>query len=415
MNNNENQNFVYTQGVDVTPDNKSNMHKKKTNKKATIFLMIIGLMFIVSISAYISYCAYLNTNNNIFSNLLDHFEDNSSASSNNSNNVINPNAPALQTEIEPSGGKTLNAEEIYKKVSPAVVGVVVQSNSANFGEETTGTGSGIIMSSDGYVITNSHVVGNTKNVKVKIVTTGEKEYSGVVVGYDSRTDVAVIKIDAKNLPCATFGDSSKVNVGSSVVAIGNPGGLDFSNTLTVGTVSAVNRNKGATNALVKYIQTDAAINQGNSGGPLLNMYGQVIGINTWKIADYEGMGFAIQINDVKSVINDIVSNGYVTGRVRLGIAGTEVSNVQMAMYGVPKGIIVAKISEDTDLSKNGLEINDIVTQVNGTSISSFDDLFVQLSKHKPGDTATLTVYKSSNRSTVHIKTRLLADKGETQN
>ena len=282
-------------------------------------------------------------------------------------------------------------------------------------------GSGIIIDDQGYIRTNSHVVNNSKINNIKIVSNTNEEFQGKVVGYDTRTDIAVIKCDKSGLSCATLGDSDQVKVGESVLALGNPLGLDFASTLTRGIVSAVNRSKSlaASNSLVKYIQTDAAINPGNSGGPLINMYGQVIGINSMKIgaAGLEGMGFAVPSNVVKTVVSDIISKGYVSGRVRLGIGAKMISNYQAQVYNVPVGILVSKIYKDSNLPSAGIQTGDIITKIGDTAITSLDVFYGELYKHKPGETITLSVFRTSAVSgsrTFDASVVLLEDRGETQ-
>ncbi len=327
----------------------------------------------------------------------------------------------IKFEKQPEDDRALSAETIYEKVSPSVVGVVVYDTKADIISDPISEGSGIVISEKGYVVTNSHVVGNSKQHNIKIVLNTNEEFSGKVIGYDSKTDIAVIKVDKTGLTPATFGDSDDVKVGAGALALGNPLGLNFASSLTRGIVSAVNRcSSGSANSLVKYIQTDAAINPGNSGGPLINAYGQVIGMNSSKIAvaHCEGMGFAIPSNTVKSVVDDIIDQGYVSGRVRLGLSGKMVSNYQAQIYNVPIGIIVSEISKDSNLTSSGVQTGDIITKINDVNVTSLDVFYAELYKHKPGDVIKLSIYRSSsNRITSNsfdVNVLLLEDKGETQ-
>ena len=219
------------------------------------------------------------------------------------------------------------------------------------------------------------------------------------------------------MPPATFGNSDQLAVGDWVLAIGNPGGLDFSSSLTRGIVSAVNRTVG-TDTTVKYIQTDAAINPGNSGGALLNMYGQVIGINTAKIKDtaYEGMAFSIPINTAKTIVDDLIKNGYVTGRMRLGMSVRMLSEYEAQMHGVPVGLLIAEITADSDLINQGVQVEDIITKVNGKDITSLNVLYEELEKCKPGDTVNLTIYRMESRTgqgkTFSVDVKVTEDKGQ---
>lgn len=386
------------------------------------FLITSVVIIIVLLALLVGYFIYAITGNN--SEFKIELPWSTSNNINNYNNDENENrgivnGPSINIEEQPQDG-SLSAEQVYDKSAPSVVGVVVYDYNAGIISDPTSQGSGIVISQDGYIVTNSHVVGDSKEANIKIVTSDAKEYSGKVIGYDTRTDLAVIKADVTGLNPASFADSDTVKVGSWALAIGNPGGLNFASSLTRGTISAVNRSVGSSQSLVKYIQTDAAINPGNSGGALLNMYGQVIGVNSIKIAlaDYEGMGFAIPSNTVKSVVDDIISKGYVSGRVRLGITGKAVSNYQAQIYNVPIGIIVSEISSDSDLRSKGVQVGDIITKINDVNITGFEVFYSELTKYKAGDSVKLTVFRQStnrlNSSTFDVTVKLLEDKGETQ-
>ena len=302
---------------------------------------------------------------------------------------------AIKFESKPQDTNEYTAESIYEVLAPSVVGVVVYDSNADIIADPASEGSGIIINEKGYIVTNSHVVGNSKQNSIKIVLHDGEELSGKVIGYDTKTDIAVIKADKSDLKAATFGNSDEAKVGSSVLALGNPLGLDFAGSLTKGIISAVNRSStGSSKSLVKYIQTDTAINPGNSGGPLLNMYGQVIGVNSAKIAlpNCEGMGFAIPSNTVKAIVDDIIAKGYVSGRVRLGLAGKMLSNYQSQMYNVPIGFVVSEISNDSKLRQAGVQVGDIITKVNDVTVTSYEAFYDELYKYKPGNSVKLSIY-----------------------
>ena len=404
------------EGNDIKPE------KKKMSKGLALFFIVVGVIFatfvmgiVISVSLAGPYInSYVSSNNrdksgddSIVSQYIPESGD------------FDPNGPKIEIQNNADSGD-LSAEQVYADVSPSIVGIVIYENTGQISQDSKGEGSGIIMSQNGYILTNSHVIGDSKKYNVKVVVNGNDEYAGNVVGYDTRTDLAVVKIDASNLPSATFGNSDNLKVGSWVLAIGNPGGMDFANSLTRGIVSAINRSVSGSNP-VKYIQTDAAINPGNSGGALVNMSGQVIGINTSKIVStgFEGMGFAIPMNTAKTVVDDLISQGYVSGRVRLGITGKVVSSYQSKLYSVPEGIIIADISSDSDLSSKGVSTGDIITKIDSVQITGFDVLFSELSKHSAGDEVTLSIYRpksdKSNESNFDVKVKVLEDKGETQN
>lgn len=324
-------------------------------------------------------------------------------------NIILHNKPDDYTDTS-----KYTTQYAYKTIAESTIGIVCYEN--GFNDEPASQGTGIIASKDGYILTNSHVIGDSRSLlKVQVITNDGTTYEAKVIGYDSRTDLAVLKINAKNLTPAVFCDSKYVEVGQDVIAIGNPGGMEFQNSLTRGVVSAVNR-KLSLSAQVSYIQTDAAINPGNSGGPLCNMYGQVIGINTAKISSsaYEGMGFAIPSQTVKDIVDDLISKGYVENRVRLGISGTPVSSTNQFYYNTPAGIRIAEISKDGPCYNKGIEKGDIITAIDKTEIQSFSDIYAILENHKPGDKVTLSVYKTSQNKAVRIEVILAADQGETQ-
>lgn len=318
---------------------------------------------------------------------------------------VNKDYSGMKLESNPKDAKTNNsytAAKASEKVSDSVVGILCYSDDVPDQADTTtasSQGSGIIFSQDGYVITNAHVIGNSKTAyAIRVVTSDGKVYKAGVVGYDSRTDIAVLKMDdAKELTPATFGDSSQLEVGQDIIVVGNPGGLDYQNTTTKGVISALDR-KLSTSSLTKYIQTDAAINPGNSGGPLVNYYGQVVGITTSKIVSetYEGMGFAIPSQTVKNIVDTLVKNGYVEGRVKIGISGIAVTSDQASNYNIPQGIYVQSIVSGGPCDGTSLEEGDIITEVDGETITSFADVYAILETHKPGDKIKVKYYSSSS-------------------
>ena len=320
-------------------------------------------------------------------------------------NKVNKDYSGMKLESNPKDAKTngsYTAAKASEKVSDSVVGILCYSDDVPDQADTTtasSQGSGIIFSQDGYVITNAHVIGNSKTAyAIRVVTSDGKVYKAGVVGYDSRTDIAVLKMDdAKELTPATFGDSSQLEVGQDIIVVGNPGGLDYQNTTTKGVISALDR-KLSTSSLTKYIQTDAAINPGNSGGPLVNYYGQVVGITTSKIVSetYEGMGFAIPSQTVKNIVDTLVKNGYVEGRVKIGISGIAVTSDQASNYNIPQGIYVQSIVSGGPCDGTGLEEGDIITEVDGETITSFADVYAILETHKPGDKIKVKYYSSSS-------------------
>lgn len=325
---------------------------------------------------------------------------------------VTPNNDGITVKGKPEGDE-LSAEQVYDKVVKSTVTVAVTLK--NNGAEQTSTGTGIIATSDGYIITNSHVVLNSKSSVVEITTYDGEKYEAVVVGMDRSTDLAVLKTNDHNFTPAEFGDSELLVIGESVVAIGNPGGEKFSGSMTGGYVSGLNREVGRYSANgMTYIQTDAAINPGNSGGPLVNMYGQVVGINSSKIVTdgYEGMGFAIPITKAKDVVDVLLAGGYVEGRTRLGITGSEISEMQSAIYGYPRGFMILEIDEESAFTGTAAEEGDVITAIDGEVVTGLTDISNLLTRYAPGDEVEITLNRNGKELTVTAT--LLEDKGETQ-
>ena len=275
----------------------------------------------------------------------------------------------------------------------------------------TSEGSGIIATSDGYIITNAHVVDGADSLKV--ITSDGKTYEAELIGSDSMTDLAVIKVDAEGLTAAEFGSSSDLVVADPVIAIGNPGGLQ--STVTVGYVSALNRpvTSSDTGYTMNCIQTDAAINPGNSGGALVNMYGQVIGINSSKIVatGYEGLGFAIPIDDALPIISNLKDYGYVKDRAMLGISGQNLDSWTANFYGLPSGMYVAEVNNES-VSDAGVQQGDVITKIDDEEITSANTISNYIAKKKPGDEVTLTITRGLTNKTFTCKVTLTESTGQ---
>ena len=300
-------------------------------------------------------------------------------------------------------------QAIAEKVSPSVVGIQVSSkvSSPFFGDSSSvDEGSGIIYRQDGYIITNFHVIQNAVNssgtmktnskIEVVLPFDSSNKYEALIVGYDWMTDLAVVKIDMTNLPTIELGNSDELNVGELAVAVGNPGGLSFMGSVSVGVISGLNRTIALENTgNMTLIQTDAAINPGNSGGALVNAYGQLIGVNSVKIvsADFEGMGFAIPINQVKEICDDLIEHKYVK-RPFIGIIrDTEYDAETAKANNTPEGVLVAEVSKPGPAYKAGIERGDIIIKLNGVRTETFEKLNEEKNKFKPGDEVTITVFR----------------------
>ena len=303
-------------------------------------------------------------------------------------------------------GKLMTPAEVYAANVNSTVGITTSVTTNFWGFQTTSaaSGSGFILTGDGYVLTNYHVIESSNSISVTLYD--GKSYDAVLIGYDESSDIAVLKIDAEGLTPVVLGDSDNLNVGDSVVAIGNPlGELTFS--LTSGAVSALNREITLSNSVtMNLIQTDCAINSGNSGGALFNLYGEVIGITNAKYsgsgsgASIDNIGFAIPINHVRGIVESIIENGYVA-KPYIGVIVSDVSEETMG-YGLPAGAAVKAVSEDSPAEKAGLQVNDIITAVNGKEISGRTGLSEAVSAASVGDTLTLTVYRQGNTISVDV-------------
>lgn len=338
----------------------------------------------------------------------------SGGADNNSSSVsatsVNSNLPSVNIS-SPSATSTsandgLSGEEIYAKVSPSVVSI----QAVNLTSGEGGTGSGVIMSADGYIITNNHVVvdENTgvQQDKITVYMSDGTSFPAEVIGLDEQTDLAVLKIGpaGTTLTPAEFGDSNSLLVGEEVYAIGSPGGLDLANTITGGHISALNRDITIDDRVMSLIQTDAAINPGNSGGALINKYGQVIGITSAKlgISYYEGLGFAIPMDTVKPIVDELIQNGYIAGRPQIGISGQNVSAQQSAAYGIPQGVRVINVDSRSNAAAAGVQANDIITGINGTEVTDMDGVNAVKDKLSAGDKITLTLYRMSTGKTLTV-------------
>lgn len=344
---------------------------------------------------------------------------NSTTTTNNAaKNYTDKNFDGIIIDTKSSGKKS--AQSAYEKVSDSTVAILTFEDKISSEENAEGQGTGIIVSSDGYIVTNSHVIGDSKTAyKYQVINNNGVKYNANIVGYDTRTDLAVLKIKGKDLKPVHFVKKSHLQVGEDIIAVGNPGGLDFQNSLTKGIVSAKDRTLD--DSTVSYIQTDAAVNPGNSGGPLCNLYGEVIGITTAKInsATYEGMGFAIPTDTVETIVNNIIKYGYVENRVRLGIVGVAVDETASTALGIPQGILITEIADDGSFTNSSAKPKNIITKVDGTRVKTFNQVYSVLAKHKVGDKINVEICKvdssnPSNSKTATINVTLVADKGETQ-
>ncbi|NLO45241.1 MAG: trypsin-like serine protease [Clostridiales bacterium] len=385
---------------------------KKGNKGVKVFFSLLAAFVILgAVFAFVA-----------------HYGSNESDISTNTTEAGNVNAPVVETQSSPSSddsGDSAAAQmtpvRIAATVKPWVVGVVVYSNASG---SATSEGSGILWKEDTggytYIITCAHVISGS-GLSYTIQTEDGTQYDAERVGYDTKTDLGVLKIKKTGLSLAKFGDSGTLRVGDAIYAVGNPGGTEFFGSFTSGVVSAIDRSVKSRYTMV-CIQHDAAINPGNSGGALVNGYGQVIGINSLKIIDtqYEGMGFAIPIKSAQQVINSLAQHGYVPDRPKLGITYAEAINYQqysmiVKIKGLPSGsLIITEIGEDSDLSNTDAKLYDMIIAVDGEELTKSEVLIDKIEKSKIGDKLKLTLCRIDNNYKItqfDVTVRLVEDKG----
>ena len=297
-------------------------------------------------------------------------------------------SPQSLPNIPQEGG--LSMQEIYDRNIPSVVSVICDNS----------TGTGVVLSQDGYIVTNCHVVEGARTISVLL--TDERQLEAHLVGADAVSDLAVLRIEGDNLVPAEFGDSGVLDVGDSVAAIGDPLGVEFRGTMTNGIVSAINRNVATGGHTMTLIQTNAALNSGNSGGPLINCYGQVVGINTMKIGVFsdssgvEGIGFAIPSTTVLDVVNQLITQGYVSGRPSLGITGEPLSTFDQYYFRIPAGLYIQSVQVDSPAEQAGIAPGDVLVQVADTRITDAAGLDSALYHAQVGDIVTIVLYRSGH-------------------
>lgn len=418
--------------------------KKHTGLKVAAFVLAMVLVSGGSIGVYEG----IRSSNADNSSSIVASNDSSAAESSTGGSSSSKKSDSSQSWIQlASTNGSMSVADIVKKVTPSVVGVQSTFSSSNgsnnnpmngyggfFGygsqgnngsQGMTGVGTGIIMSKDGYIVTNAHVIyddeygyGEASSVQIQM-SDEETTYDARIVAYDKEADIAVLKIDADNLTAAEFGDSSSCEVGEMVVAIGNPLGLQFQNTVTCGIISALDRKVTINDNTMTLIQTDTAINNGNSGGPLINSSGQVIGINSAKMsstysgeATVEGIGFAIPMSEAKSIVDDLINYGYVTGRPQLGISCQDVTEAVSQAYNIPVGAYIFSVTAGGAADQAGLQPGDVITGIQDQTISTTEELNAVKNQYKAGDTITLTYVRAGETKKVDVT---LAEVQQTEN
>lgn len=396
--------------------------KKHTALKISAFALSMALVSAGSIGVYSQFAGKLAT----------HSAAQTETAETASDSVLEADTVGL-IRNEKRSGTELSTEDIVEKLLPSVVGIeskfsVTSENNGGgyffgFGDfsrepstySATGTGTGVIITENGYIVTNAHVIYDSEHgageaESVSVILDDDTAYEAEIIGYDTDCDIAVLKVNADGLTAAEFGDSDSLRLGESVIAIGNPLGFDLMDTVTGGMISGLNRNITINDKAMTLIQTDAAINSGNSGGPLINKYGQVIGINSSKMsssysssgASIEGIGFAIPSNEVSSIVDDIMKYGYVTGKPQLGISCQDVTETISQMYGLPVGAYITAVSEESAADKAGLRKGDIITAVDGKEIATTEELNAQKNLHSAGDEIELTYIRNGKEEKAKV-------------
>ena len=316
-----------------------------------------------------------------------------------------PEKPQLEIELKESGGEAMSLQDIYDKCSPVIVSVT-----GTMGDkEGTVWGSGIIVSEDGLIVTNTHVVEKIEKAVIQLPDGGE--YEAKIVGADAVSDIALLKVEPEGkLPVAEFADTSSLNEGDEVAAIGNPLGPEFRNTLTNGIISAIDRGISYNGHSMTLLQTNTAINEGNSGGALFNMNGQVVGITNMKMMSYyssiEGIGFAIPSTTVKAVVSDLIKYGYVP-RTSIGITVGPVPETAKKNFNLPEGLYVSDVTEGSDAEKQGIQVGDVITAVNGQKVTQTTEVNDVKDKLSLGDSITFTIYRKDTGETFDLSVKLM--------
>jgi serine protease Do len=436
------ENLSFNDIEDIKSDNKFNPPKEKGKSTGMIIFVTVVATAMILTGAFLFFFVSTGNNNNsqsnslgsvisqdstsqeveTFPNDLDAYFDSlesslKKSSTEETEDKTNKNWKGIPMKSTPSEKTSHSAQTAFNKVSDSTVAVLCYNDKITDIEDACSQGTGTIISSDGYIVTNSHVIGDSKTAyKYQVIDQNNKKYTATVVGYDTRTDIAVIKIEGKNFKSVTFGKSTELSIGEDIITVGNPGGLEFQNSLTKGVVSA--KNRSFNDSTVKYIQIDAAINPGSSGGSLCNLYGQVVGITTAKLNStlYENMAFVIPSETVKKVADDIITQGYVSDRVRIGLTGIAVNSYTSAYYNLPNGILITEISENGSLAGTKVQPKDVLTKVNGKEVSSFNEVYTILDNYSPKDKVSITLYRpnGSKGETYTITITLVADNGESQ-
>ena len=387
--NNENNNEYQFTFDDLDPFYEEALKKQRKNSTGKFLKSLAVFALFVAFTVTVSFgSVYIYT---------EHFapasQSNNSTTQNTSQNTV--------TYLPTSTSDSLTTPQIYEKTINSVVAISTYLNQGGY-QQAIGTGTGIIMSEDGYIITNAHVIEDGNQITVTL--NDGTEYQAQVVGSDSKVDIAVIKVEATCLTAGNFGDSDSLVHGEPAIVIGNPLGMDFAGTITDGIISSTSREVKIDNYIMNLLQTNAAVNRGNSGGPLINCRGEIVGVVSAKISvdDVEGIGFAIPINTALNVANDFIEYGYVKNRPMLGISVEVVPELYAQFYGSQPGLKVVSVQDGSAADLAGIMPGDRIIFFNGTEISTSAELDYEKDKYNIGDTVKITVLRENQEITLDL-------------
>jgi serine protease Do len=390
------------------PLKKEEQKKEKKHKNKTLWITVgaIALVLLLIIGTSVAFAGSSKSNRVSDGSLPDSWEDyfdsyyDDVQSSSVEIDIPRADPVDFTLNLEEPGETELSLQELYESCASSIVAITSYVD----GEDGYYWGTGIIASSDGLIITNAHVIDGCDSAEVTLYN--DESYEAKLVGADGISDIALLKIEASGLPVASFGDSNSLSVGDSVVAIGNPLGEEFRSTMTSGIVSAIDRGINYNGRTMNLIQTDTAINQGNSGGALFNLYGQVIGITNMKMmsnySSIEGIGFAIPSSTVKSIVDALSVDGEVRGRPSIGITVGVIPDTARENYDLPEGLYISAVQENSDAAAKGIETGDILTAVNGVQVTTTQEVADIKEAMSVGDTLVLTIWRDGETMDIEV-------------
>lgn len=407
MSNKENSSYEswYTPLKTEKPDKKKRRQKKTAWRVTAVMVLVLVLILGTSLAFSGSSGGQSFSSGSMPEDWEDYFQDYfGDVQTTGAVNTSIPRAalePGFTINLEEQGENELSLQQLYERCADTIVAITgtVEDDSGYY------WGTGVIVSPDGLIVTNAHIIDGCDSAKITLYN--DESYEAKLVGVDGISDLALLKIEAEGLPVAIFGDTSGIAVGDEVAAIGNPLGEDFRSTLTNGIISAIDRGLNYNGRTMSLLQTNTAINQGNSGGALFNMYGQVVGITNMKMMSYyssiEGIGFAIPSTTVKSVVDSLAAYGEVRGRPSIGITVGAIPEDVSSHYDIPTGLYVSAVQENSDAQAKGIQVGDIITAVNGTPVYTTEDISAIKDALSVGETMRFSLWRDGETMEVEIE------------